>query len=88
MQIRKGLGSKGRGAFYFGESVKIYRWHLGYVYNNDGKLINHRPLLKVIINPFLRPFKKCIASNINYSDMTVKYVFIDCDYVPFFKGIS
>ena len=68
--------------------MKIYRWHLGYVYNNDGKLINHRPLLKVIINPFLRPFKKCIASNINYSDMTVKYVFIDCDYVPFFKGIS
>ena len=30
------------------------RWKLGIVYNGDGKVKNHRSLLKVVVNPFLR----------------------------------
>lgn len=63
-------------------------WHLGFVYNSNGELINHRPLLKVIINPFLRPFGQCIASDINYENMTVKYCFINCEHVSLFHGLK
>lgn len=62
--------------------------HLGFIYNSKGKLINHRPLLKVVVNPFLRPFKRCIASDIYYVDMSVKYKVIECDYVSFKDGIA
>ncbi len=30
--------------------------NLGLIYNEDGNLINHRSLLKIILNPFLRFF--------------------------------
>ena len=32
----------------------IDKLELGIVYNKEGKMINHRSLLKVIVNPFLR----------------------------------
>ena len=63
-------------------------WYLGLVYNKDGILINHRSLLKVVINPFLRPFKICIASkfNVNYTKLE-GYKFIQCDYVSLRDGL-
>lgn len=36
--------------------------HLGVVYNSNNEMINHRSLLKVIFNPFLRMFGLCIGT--------------------------
>jgi len=38
------------------------RMNLGVVYNKDGKIVNHRSLIKVIFNPFLRLFGIQIAT--------------------------
>jgi hypothetical protein len=32
----------------------LINWNLGIILDSDGKPINHRSLLKVLVNPFLR----------------------------------
>ncbi len=40
----------------------INKMKLGVLYH-DGKIVNHRPLLKVLLNPILRMFGICIGTN-------------------------
>lgn len=51
-------------------------------------MINHRPLFKVLINPFLRPFGICIASKIDYFDCSVSYTLIKCERKTLWYGIK
>jgi hypothetical protein len=46
--------------------------HLGLVFNNDGICVNHRSLLKVICNPFLRLVGWQIASDYHYETKEMK----------------
>ena len=39
--------------------------HLGVIVNAEGAPINHRSILKVCVNPILRFFGFCIATNSN-----------------------
>lgn len=43
----------------------------------DGKLVNHRSLLKIVCNPFLRLFGFQIASNCDSVNMKVKNLVIN-----------
>lgn len=40
----------------------IDKLELGIIYNKQGRIINHRSLIKVILNPFLRKFGFNIAT--------------------------
>jgi hypothetical protein len=46
-------------------------WNLGIVINNDGKIINHRSLLTVILNPFLRTIGVQISTEYNKRNETL-----------------
>lgn len=52
----------------------INKLKLGIVYKNK-KIINHRSLLKVILNPFLRLIGLCIGSHCNHNKLYYPVVF-------------
>lgn len=57
----------------------IDKLKLGIVYEN-GKVVNHRSLVKVLLNPFLRIFGFCIATNFDMDKQKLyNPVFIKCD---------
>lgn len=41
------------------------KFNLGIIINKDGKIINHRSIIKVFLNPFLRIFGYNIATYYN-----------------------
>lgn len=43
--------------------------NLGIVFDNEMNVINHRSLLKVFINPFLRCFGVCIATKFDGNEL-------------------
>ena len=44
----------------------------------NGKLVNHRSLRKILLNPILRVFGVCLASNFDGYNFT-SYSIINCD---------
>lgn len=67
--------------------VSMVKLYLGFVYDDNGVLINHRSLIKVLFNPLLRPFRRNIVSFIS-SDLHVTYRIIPCGYVSLLDGIK
>lgn len=66
--------------------------NLGIVYDSAGEMINHRSLLKVLLNPILRAFGFQIATECEMDYNTKKYVlghpvFTRCPKIPFIQGI-
>lgn len=58
----------------------LKKFELGVVYNSEGKVINHRSLLKVFINPFLRLFGYNIATLYDMEkNKLLKPVLIPCN---------
>jgi len=58
----------------------IDKLELGIVYNKQGKIINHRSLLKVVLNPFLRMFGFNIATIIDlHKNKLCKPCLIKCE---------
>ena len=58
--------------------------NLGVVYNKDNKIINHRSLIKVLINPFLRLIGIQIATKFDPNTQTLgSSVIIRCTKIPF-----
>lgn len=51
---------------------------LGLLYK-DGKIVNHRSLIKVILNPILRYFGWQIATIINENETPGKVCFMKCE---------
>lgn len=45
----------------------------------DGEVVNHRSLLKVVLNPVFRYFGFCLGSIINKDETIGKYKLIKCD---------
>lgn len=67
--------------------------NLGVVYNSQGEMINHRSLVKVLLNPVLRAFGFQIATECEKDDVTEKYelgqpVFTRCPKIPFIRGVK
>jgi hypothetical protein len=57
----------------------IDKLNLGIVYEN-GKVVNHRSFVKVILNPFFRTFGFCIATNFDIDKQKLYHpVFIKCN---------
>lgn len=57
----------------------IDKWKLGIIYEN-GKVVNHRSIIKVFLNPFLRIFGFCIATNFDPEKQKLyQPVFIKCE---------
>lgn len=59
--------------------------NLGIILKNN-KIINHRSLLKVILNPFLRHFGYQIVTVSNEIKL-LHPVLTKCNKIPFFEGI-
>jgi hypothetical protein len=60
--------------------------HLGMIYK-DNVMINHRSLLKIIVNPFLVPFGKILASLFE-GDQFIKYIFYRCEKQKFLSRLK
>lgn len=57
----------------------IDKLKLGIVYE-DGKVVNHRSIAKVLLNPFLRIFGFCIATKFDINKQKLYHpVFIKCE---------
>jgi len=57
---------------------------LGVLYKNS-KIVNHRSLLKVILNPIFRYFGLCIGSKFNNNNQFIKYQIFRCKRVRYIK---
>ena len=57
---------------------------LGIIYK-DNKVINHRSLMKVLVNPILAPFGYCISSLFDDKDIFVEYRLVECEKESFIK---
>lgn len=56
---------------------------LGVLYKNNN-IVNHRSLLKVVLNPIFRYFGLCIGSKFN-NDKFIKYEIFKCERVSYIK---
>jgi hypothetical protein len=65
--------------------------NLGIVYDSQNNMINHRSLVKVVLNPLLRVFGCQIATMCEREEdgkLTLGHpTFTRCDVVPLWKGL-
>lgn len=60
----------------------IDKLELGIICNKNGYIINHRPLLKVLINPFLRVFGYMFATTYDIKTNTLgRPILMECNKV-------
>ena len=58
--------------------------NIGIIYNKDNKIINHRSLIKVLLNPFLGIFGIQIATQFDVDTQKLKFpVIISSSKIPF-----
>ena len=67
----------------------MFNLNLGIIYDENGNAQNHRSLLKVALNPFLRAFGCQITSCWDFgANKILGYELRKCEKIPLLKGLK